>query len=105
MPTRLEQLQKLHAADPADPFCAYGIALEHAKASQFDLALAWLDKTLSLDANYAYAYFQKAKMYIEKGDEEEAKAVLQKGISVARGHGSPDSLHAAEEMKGLLDSL
>ncbi len=30
MPDRLEQLTKLHEADPSDPFCTYGIALEHA---------------------------------------------------------------------------
>ncbi|MCX5661436.1 MAG: tetratricopeptide repeat protein [Planctomycetota bacterium] len=105
MPTRLEQLLKLHAADPADPFCTYGIALEHGKAGAFDQALTWLDKTLELDGNYAYAFFQKAKMFIEKGEEEQAKATLQNGIAAARKHGSPDSLHAAEEMTGLLESI
>jgi tetratricopeptide (TPR) repeat protein len=105
VPTRLEQLTKLHIADPADPFCTYGIALEHGKAGQFDEALRWLDKTLEVDANYAYAYFQKAKMLTAKGQEDQARQVLQAGIVMARRHGSADSLHAAQEMTELLESL
>jgi hypothetical protein len=29
---RLAQLLKLHASEPGDPFCMYGIAQEHARA-------------------------------------------------------------------------
>lgn len=102
---RLEQLLKLHEADPGDPFCAYAIALEHGKAERFDEALRWLDKTLELDPNYAYAFFQQGKMHIALGDDDKARAVLQTGIAAARKHGSPDSLHAAEEMTQLLQSI
>ena len=105
MSSRLEQLTKLHAADPKDPFCTYGIALEHAKAQQFTDALQWLDKTLDVDSQYCYAYFQKAKMFIEMGDENAARQVLQTGIGVARKAGNPDAAHAAEEMGALLESI
>lgn len=103
--SRLEQLTKLHHADPADPFCTYGIALEHGKAGRYDEAIAWLDKTLGLDAKYSYAYFQKAKMLIEKGEEDAARATLNTGIDSARKAGGAEALHAAEEMRGLLDTL
>lgn len=105
MPTRLEQLTKMHAADPGDPFCTYGIALEYAKVGQVDEAIQWLDKTLAVDGNYGYAYFQKAKMLLEKGQEAAARQVLNTGIATARKHGTPDSLHAAEEMTTLLESV
>jgi len=105
MSTRLEQLTKLHAADPNDPFCTYGIALEHAKTQNFDEAVRWLDKTLAADPQYCYAYFQKAKMFIEQGEEDRAREVLRTGIGVARKAGNADAAHAAEEMGALLESI
>ncbi len=96
---RLEQLHKLHKADPQDPFCTYGIALEHSKAEEFDTAIEWLDKTIALDADYFYAYFQKAKAYMEKGDDDQAKAVLETGIQRANAKGDA---HAASEMQDLM---
>ena len=35
-----------------------------------------LDKTLQADPGYCYAYFQKAKMFIEKGEGANAREVL-----------------------------
>ena len=105
MSTRLEQLTRLHAADPQDPFCSYGIALEHAKAGDADNAIVWLDKTLAVDAAYCYAYYQKAKMLLAKGDEAGARRVLQNGMMVALRANTPDARHAHEEMGALLETL
>ncbi len=102
MSPRLTQLHKLHAVDPADPFLTYGIALELAKVGQIDEALSWLDKTLAADANYCYAYFQKAKLTDENGDTDAAKAILKKGMTVAQAAGDA---HAASEMQTLLESM
>jgi tetratricopeptide (TPR) repeat protein len=99
---RLDQLQKLHAADPNDAFLTYGIALEHAKAQQLDDAIAWLDKTLAIDPRYCYAFFQKAKALSEKGEEEQARATLRTGMEVAAAAGDA---HAREEMAALLESM
>jgi len=102
MSPRLAQLQKLHAADPSDPFLTYGIALELGKAGHLDDAIAWLDKTLAADAKYCYAYFQKAKMLGEKGEDEAARNVLKEGMMVATSSGDA---HAASEMAQLLESI
>ena len=102
MSNRLEQLTKLHQADPADTFLSYGIALEHGKAGRFDDAISWLDKTLELDPNYCYAFFQKARMYIEKGDDQTARQVLNTGLETARQTGDD---HAHSEIQELLASL
>jgi len=102
---RLTQLLKLHQADPADPFCTYGIALEHAKTGRHDEAIHWLDLTLKNDAGYCYAYFQKAKALSEKGEADAARQVLTDGIAAATRIGTGESLHAAEEMRGLMESL
>ncbi len=102
---RLAKLEKLHAADPADPFCTYGIALEHAKAGRIDDALAWLDKTVELDPHYCYAYFQKGKLLSTRGapgDDAAARKILEAGITAATEAGDA---HAREEIAELLDSI
>lgn len=102
MSERLEQLEKLHAADPADPFLTYGIALEHAKAGRSEQAIDWLDKTLALDVNYHYAYFQKARALGELGRDDEAKQVLRSGIELAQ---QANNEKAQRELTELLESF
>ncbi|MBI1336949.1 MAG: tetratricopeptide repeat protein [Phycisphaera sp.] len=105
MSTRLEQLEKLHALDPADPFVTYGIALEHAKVHKRQPALDWLNKTLAIDPNYFYAYYQLAKLHTELGDDATARKVLTDAITKARAVQDPDAQHAAQEMNDLLQTL
>ncbi len=105
MSDRLAQLLQLHAADPHDAFVCYGIALEHTKASRFEEALHWFDKTLAADPHYCYAYFHKAKAFSEMGEEDQARATLRTGIAAAHAAATPDAAHAASEMTTLLESL
>ncbi len=102
MTDRLEQLEKLHDADPGDPFVTYGIALEHFKAGDHDAAIEWLDQTLGLDPHYCYAYFQKAKVLSDRGDDDEAREVLERGIQAAAEAGDD---HARGEMAELMESI
>mgnify|MGYP005845560197 CR=1 FL=1 len=100
--SRLPQLLKLHAADPADADVPYMIALEHAKQGQVDEALAWLDKTLAIKPTYCYAYFQKGKLLSEIGRDAQAKAVIEAGIAAA---GRCGDAHARDELTALLESV
>ena len=102
MDDRLEKLTQMHQADPGDPFCTYGIALEHAKAQRYDEALQWLDKTLGLDSQYCYAFYQKAKMLSALDQTEAARDVLKVGMETATQAGDD---HARSEMAELLDTL
>lgn len=99
---RMAQLQKLHAADPADAFCTYGIALEHAKLGQIEQAIHWLDKTLDIDPHYCYAYFQKGKMLSQQGQREAGRLALQTGLTKAQESGDQ---HAAAEISSLLQTF
>jgi len=105
MTERLAQLKRLHEMDPADPFCTYGIALEHAKAGEIPAALEWLDRTLEADPGYAYAVYQQGRLLAESGELGRAREVLASGIERYRASEDPDTRHAAEEMAELLDSL
>ncbi len=102
MSGRLKKLLEFHAADPKDPFCAYGIALEHAKAKRMEEAIDWLERTIEIDARYSYAYYQMAKLLAEKGDTAAARDVLRTGMAAAQASGDQ---HARSEMEGLLESL
>ena len=93
MNDRLEQLKKLHAADPNDPFLTYGIALELAKVDALEEALTWLDQTLARDANYCYAYYQKAKMLSEMGEDKQAQTAISQGLEAAKRVGD-DKAHS-----------
>ena len=99
MSDRLEQLQKLFAADPQDADLPYMIALEHGKAGDTDEALAWLDKTIALNAHYHYAYFQKAKLLDEDGEVDDAVAVLDEGIALATKASDAKALGELQELR------
>lgn len=102
MSERLEQLKKLQLQDPSDPFLTYGIAMEYVKQDDPAEAVIWLDKTLTLDTNYVYAYFQKARALSSLGEEiaavETAKAGLQRALAVGDEKG-------IEELRGLIGEL
>ncbi|WP_432797878.1 hypothetical protein [Poriferisphaera sp. WC338] len=102
MTDRLNQLLKMHEDDPADTFLTYGIAIEHANAENFGEAINWLNKTLTIDPLYCYAYFQKAKAYSELGEDTDAKAAIEAGINAAIKAGDD---HARSELTDLLSTL
>ena len=102
MSDRLDQLTGLHKADPTDPFCTYGIAMEHEKAGRHDEAVNWLKKTIEVDENYCYAFYHMAKIVSDCGDDDEAKRILDNGMQAARASGDE---HALSEMQELLEML
>jgi len=102
MSDRLDQLQKLHAADPADADLPYMIALEYAKAGNVEQALAWLDKTIALNAHYHYAYFQKAKILDEEGEGADALVTLDAGIKLAEEAGDAKALGELKELRQMM---
>lgn len=108
MTDRLEQLHKLHDADPDDADITYMIAMEHTKLAgsgapgSASAVIDWLNKTLDLDPNYLYAYFQKAKAQSEQGHDDLAKATLQLGIEKSK---SASDNKAVSELTELHDSM
>ena len=99
---RLEQLQKLLAADPNDAFLNFGMAMELSKLQRFDESLAQFDRVIQNDPNYVAAHFHKAKTLLTMGDIPRAKAELETGIGRAEACAE---FHAKSEMEELLASL
>jgi len=100
--SRLEQLQKLADAQPADPFARYGVGLECAQLERWEEALEAFERTLALDRKYVAAYYQKAQAELKLGRRAESTATLKAGIAVATER---DEMHAVSEMKKMIEAL
>ena len=98
----IEQLQKLLAADPRDPFVLYGLAQEHAKQGDYARAVEFYDRCLAADPSYCYAYFHKAKALQAAGRDADAVTTLKAGAAAARRAGDQ---HGLAEISGYLDEL
>ena len=57
--SRLEQLERMLAEEPDDPFLNFSLAMELARLQRPDESLRQFDRVLELDAGYCTAYFQK----------------------------------------------
>lgn len=99
---RIEQLEKLLAAEPSDVFLNFALALELAKLGRTADALAQFDKLIQLNPNYPPAYFQKGRTLLDAGDHDAARRALQLGVERARAVGDQ---HAADEMSDLLAAM
>jgi tetratricopeptide (TPR) repeat protein len=99
---RIQQLHSLLKSEPEDPFCLYGLAMEHAKRGEHDQAIAWFDKTLAVDPGYLYAYFHKAKSQEQIEDLTAAQCTLKAGLAKAKASGDAKSMN---EIASYLDEL
>jgi len=102
MSNRIDQLKSLLQTHPADAFCLYGLAMEHAKLGRHEEAIQWYDRVLEVDPNYCYAYFHKAKSQEESGNVDGARQTLGAGLQRARTAGD---MHAASEIGAYLEDL
>jgi tetratricopeptide (TPR) repeat protein len=99
MPERLQKLLEMLDKQPNDPFVLYGIALEHKKAGDFPQSIDFLNRTLSADPGYCYAYFQKGQVFEEMGQTDDARQAYRDGIAAASKKGDG---HARGELEGAL---
>lgn len=100
--SRLAQLERLHAADPADADVLYMLGQEHANAGRTSDAIAWYDRCLAADAGYSYAHYHKAKALEAAGRIDEIKPTLEAGLATARRVGDAQ---AVREIGAWLGSL
>jgi predicted Zn-dependent protease len=100
--SRKEQLEQMLALDPGDSFLRYGLAMEFVSAGDDDEAARQLLELTSRDPDYVPAYLQAGQSLLRLGRDEEAREVLQVGITTATRKGDT---HAAGEMSGLLAML
>lgn len=99
---RIEQIRALLERNPDDTFPHYALAMELKGQGCFEAALESLDRCLSLDPKYGYAWYHKAAILKDVGRTEEARDVLQRGLEMASTAGQEQ---AANEIRDLLETL
>lgn len=102
MPGRREKLVEMLAANPTDSFLIYALALDEAGAGETAAATNRLRSLVQSDPSYVPTWFQLGRLLFEQGENDEASAVLQRGIEVAASAGDA---HAASELRGLLAQI
>lgn len=99
---RLEMLAQFLEQNPNDAFARYGLALEYSKLGQTDVALQHFNRLLETHPDYTNGYFMAAQTLAKVERNDEARAMLQKGIESAQRTGNR---HALNEMSAMLDEL
>lgn len=89
--------------DPNDAFCLYGLAHEHAKHGDQELAVEYYQKTIAVDPAYIYAYYHKAKSLEAIDRLDEAVATLRVGLAHAGEAKDEKAMREISEYLGLLD--
>lgn len=99
---RIAMLSEIVAANPADSFARYGLAMEYSKAGQTEQAVAEFKTLIEKNPDYTPAYFMAAQALANASRVGEAKRWLVDGISSARRTGNN---HAQSEMTAMLEEL
>ena len=100
--SRREQLESMLAAEPADTFLRYALAMELKNDEEFAASEQLYRDLMRDQPPYVPAFFMLGQQLAGLDDIEQAKIVLQNGIDEARKQGD---LHAAAEMTELHQSL
>jgi predicted Zn-dependent protease len=101
LPSRT-QLEELLKADPEDVFLQYALAKACVSEGDIDQAVSRFEAVIARDPNYVPAYFQMGQALAENERPDEARAIVARGIDVARAVGDQ---HAQSEMTAFLETL
>ena len=99
---RIATLNDILTHNPSDAFARYGLALEYSKQGDLDRALAEFSILLEKNPDYTAGYFMAAQTLVRAERIEDARTMLQNGITSARRTGN---LHAQSEMEAMLADL
>jgi Tfp pilus assembly protein PilF len=100
--TRRELLEAFVAQKPDDAFSRYGLAMECLNTGNTSAAENNFRELLRRNADYVPAYLMFAQMLVKDSRPEDAREILQQGISAASKAGNG---HALSEMEALLGEL
>ena len=102
MKSRRQMLEEFLAADPADIFSRYALALELEKEQRMTEAIAELRDVISRDGGYVAAYYHLGRLLARQGQEGEAREVYRTGLDVAAKAGDR---RTRDEIQEAMDSL
>ena len=100
--TRRELLESFVAQKPDDAFSRYGLAMECMNTGDTASAETNFRELLQRNADYVPAYLMFAQMLAKESRPDDAREILNRGISTASKTGNQ---HALSEMEALLNEL
>ena len=99
---RLEILKSMVAQNPNDNFSRYGLAMEYANSGNLEGAVEEYESLLSVNPDYAAAYYHGGQALEKLGRIEEARRMYQRGLEATRRTGDA---HTNSELQAALDIL
>ena len=99
---RIAMLTEVLAQNPNDTFARYGLAMEYSNSGKTEEALQEFGKLLGANPDYAAGYFMAAQTLTRVDRIDEARKMLQNGITAAQ---RTRNAHALSEMQGMLSEL
>ena len=99
---KIAALAEILAADPANAFARYGLAMEHIGQGNTDTALTEFTALIHHNPDYVPAYQMSAQTLAKLGRTDEALDRLHNGIASAN---RTNNQHALAEMEALRDDL
>lgn len=83
MTDRLDQLLTFLERNPRDTFILFALARECMKTEDIEGAIAYYNRVIEIDSEYTGAYYHKGSLLAELEQIEEARVVLELGLSIA----------------------
>lgn len=94
---RLQQLFSFLKDSPDDPFLLFAVAKEYEGLGEHGQALDYYLKLRKEQKDYVGTYYHLGKLYVLKGDEQQAIKIFSEGMEIAKQQGDK---HALSELAG-----
>ncbi len=82
--SRLDKLLEMLGKQPDDPFLIYAVGIEYEAIGEVERAMDYYTTVLDRHPDYLPVYYQAGLLSSKMGDNENANALLEKGISLAQ---------------------
>ncbi|HIE58733.1 MAG TPA: tetratricopeptide repeat protein [Persephonella sp.] len=102
MSERIESLKKALESDPNNPLGNFGLGMEYFKQGDYENAIIYLNKYLSLHDDEGAGYRTLAQCYVNLGEIEKAIETYERGIQQATKYNHPSMV---EEFKQEIETL
>lgn len=99
--TRLDKLLHFLEAEPNDTFILYALATEYNAINDTKNAFYYYLKLINEHPDYVGTYYHLGKLYQKEAQVEEAIAIYQKGMLVAK---AKKDMHSFSELQGAYNS-
>jgi len=99
---RVEKLNQMLSANPADSFLQHALALEYIKTGNDTEAKKLFEAITGREPGYVGAYYHLARLLERNGDKSGAIKVYEKGMEEAKKAGEN---HAYGELRGACEEL